>query len=110
MPAACRLVEKSRLHAEAEAQIESLRAIDEARANLIAVVTHSLRTPLAVVRAYVELLGAEVQIGHSNPRLATWEREALAQVDRIDETVDSILESLRVLPSQPSELAPLELG
>ena len=52
------MVEKSRLHAEAEAQIESLRAIDEARANLIAVVTHSLRTPLAVVRAYVELLGS----------------------------------------------------
>ncbi len=51
------LVEKSRLHAEAEAQIESLRAIDEARANLVAVVTHALRTPLAVVRAYVELLG-----------------------------------------------------
>ena len=51
------LVEKSRLHAEAEAQLEQLRAIDEARANLVAVVTHALRTPLAVVRAYVELLG-----------------------------------------------------
>ena len=52
------MVEKSRLHAEAEAQLEQLRAIDEARAQLVAVVTHALRTPLAVVRAYVELLGA----------------------------------------------------
>ena len=56
------LVEKSRLHAEAEAQIESLRAIDEARANLVAVVTHALRTPLAVVRAYVELLGGQARV------------------------------------------------
>ena len=50
-------VERNRLHREAEAQLESLRAIDEARAGLVAVVTHALRTPLAVVRAYVELLG-----------------------------------------------------
>ena len=103
------LVEKSRLHAEAQAQIESLRAIDEARANLIAVVTHSLRTPLAVVRAYVELLGGEVQAAQQ-PEAAAWEREALAQVDRIDETVDSILESLRVLPSRPAEVAPIDLA
>lgn len=103
------MVEKSRLHAEAEAQIESLRAIDEARANLIAVVTHSLRTPLAVVRAYVELLGAEVQ-SVQQPEAATWEREALAQVDRIDETVDSILESLRALPGSPEELVSVDLA
>ena len=45
------MVEKSRLHAEAEAQLEQLRAIDEARANLVAIVTHALRTPLGVVRA-----------------------------------------------------------
>ena len=102
------MVEKSRLHGEAEAQIESLRAIDEARANLVAVVTHALRTPLAVVRAYVELLGGQVQPAQQ-PEAATWEREALAQVDRIDQTVDSILESLRVLPSTAAEMVPVEL-
>ena len=103
------MVEKSRLHGEAEAQIESLRAIDEARANLIAVVTHSLRTPLAVVRAYVELLGGEIEASQQ-PEAATWEREALAQVDRIDQTVDSILESLRVLPAVTVELLPVDLA
>jgi two-component system sensor histidine kinase KdpD len=102
-------VEKSRLHAEAEAQIEGLRAIDEARANLVAVVTHALRTPLAVVRAYVELLGGRIQASEQ-PDAADWEREALAQVDRIDQTVDSILESLRVLPTPPRELVPVDLG
>jgi signal transduction histidine kinase len=103
------MVEKSRLHAEAETQLESLRAIDEARANLVTVVTHALRTPLAVVRAYVELLGKEARSAGSSDA-ADWEREALTQVERIDETVDSILESLRVLPSAPVELLPIDLA
>src|SRR5687768_849083 len=90
------IVERNRLQREAEAQVESLRAIDEARAHLVAVVTHALRTPLAVVRAYVELLGgAAVRSGEADA--ADWERRALEQVDRLDQAVDSILGSLRVL-------------
>jgi signal transduction histidine kinase len=50
------IVEKGRLQAEAEQQLETLTALDGARAELLAVVTHELRTPLAVVRAYVDLL------------------------------------------------------
>ena len=103
------LVEKSRLHAEAEAQLEQLRAIDEARANLVAVVTHALRTPLAVVRAYVELLGGAAR-GAGSEEAEGWEQEALTQVDRLDETVDSILESLRVMPDAPAELVPIDLA
>ncbi len=103
------LVEKSRLHAEAEAQLEQLRAIDEARANLVAVVTHALRTPLAVVRAYVELLGGAAA-GTGDEQVVSWEREALTQVDRLDETVDSILDSLRVMPDAPTELVPIDLA
>jgi signal transduction histidine kinase len=102
------LVEKGRLHAEAAAQLESLRAIDEARASLVAVVTHALRTPLAVVRAYVELLGGQAR-STLHPEAEEWETAALAQVDRIDQTVDSILESLRVMPSLPSALVPVDL-
>jgi signal transduction histidine kinase len=102
------LVEKGRLQREAEAQIEGLRAIDEARANLVAVVTHALRTPLAVVRAYVELLGGRVQ-ATEQPDAAEWEQQALEQVDRIDRTVDSILESLRVFPNAQLELGPVDL-
>ena len=103
------LVEKSRLHAEAEAQLEQLRAIDEARANLVAVVTHALRTPLAVVRAYVELLGGAARAG-GNEEAAAWEGEALTQVDRLDQTVDNILQSLRVMPDAPTELVPIDLS
>ena len=50
------IVEKGRLQAEAEEQLETLTALDGARAELLAVVTHELRTPLAVVRAYLDLL------------------------------------------------------
>ena len=50
------VVEKGRLQAEAEEQLQTLTALDGARAELLAVVTHELRTPLAVVRAYVDLL------------------------------------------------------
>ena len=103
------MVEKSRLHAEADAQLVQLRAIDEARANLVAVVTHALRTPLAVVRAYVELLGGAARAAGSEEAV-TWEGEALNQVDRLDETVDNILESLRVMPDAPTELVPVDLS
>jgi len=103
------MVEKSRLHAEAEAQLEQLRAIDEARANLVAVVTHALRTPLAVVRAYVELLGQAAAAAGSGEAVS-WQGEALRQVDRLDETVDNILESLRVMPDAPAELVPIDLS
>ena len=44
------------MQAEAEAQLDRLSQLDAARAELLAVVTHELRTPLAVVRAYVDLL------------------------------------------------------
>jgi signal transduction histidine kinase len=101
-------VERNRLQREAEAQIESMRAIDEARAHLVAVVTHALRTPLAVVRAYVELLGgAAGESGEADA--AEWERLALEQVERLDQTVDSILGSLRVLRPETSVAAPLDV-
>src|SRR5574340_251847 len=66
------IVEKGRLAREAEAQLESLRAIDEARASLVTIVTHDLRTPLAVVRAYVELLG-QAASGAAAPEAEEWE-------------------------------------
>ncbi len=99
------IVEKGRLQREAEAQVESLRAIDEARANLVTIVTHDLRTPLAVIRASLELVGNAAREAGSDAA-ARWEREALEQVDRIDRTIDSILASLRVLRGETPRLAP----
>ncbi len=108
------IVERNRLQMEAEGQVESLRAIDEARASLVAVVTHALRTPLAVVRAYVELLGSAARrrdaVDPEAADAADWERSAIEQVDRLDQTVDSILASLRVLRSDSGPLVALDLA
>ena len=58
------VVERRRLELETEAQLDSLRSLDQARAELIAVVTHQLRTPLAVVRAYLDLLAEAADPSH----------------------------------------------
>jgi signal transduction histidine kinase len=105
------VVEKGRLQAEAQEQLETLTALDGARAELLAVVTHELRTPLAVVRAYVDLLadaaadaaggaavgGPDAIAGPPpNPALVEeWRAQAIAQVTRLDRLVDSILASIR---------------
>ena len=102
------IVEKGRLQSEAEAQVDSLRAIDEARASLVTIVTHELRTPLAVVRASLELIGTETEAAGLE-RAAGWEAEALRQVDRLDSMVDSILASLRVLREEPPRLEPVDV-
>jgi len=92
------IVEKGRLQAEAEAQLDRLSQLDAARAELLAVVTHELRTPLAVVRAYVDLL-ADAAAGRgggtSAEVIASWREGATDQVTRLDRLVDSILASVR---------------
>lgn len=95
------IVEKGRLQAEAEGQLETLTALDGARAELLAVVTHELRTPLAIVRAYVDLLAdaaAENAAGSGGPdprQVEEWREQATGQVTRLDRLVDSILASVR---------------
>ena len=95
------IIEKGRLQAEAEEQLETLTALDGARAELLAVVTHELRTPLAVVRAYLDLLAdaAVDAVGNGvKPNLELveeWRAQATAQVTRLDRLVDSILASVR---------------
>ncbi|HET7727073.1 MAG TPA: GAF domain-containing protein [Candidatus Limnocylindrales bacterium] len=91
------IVEKGRLQADAEAQLDRLSQLDAARAELLAVVTHELRTPLAVVRAYVDLL-ADAAAGASQPDpddIELWRTSASEQVTRLDRLVDSILASVR---------------
>ncbi len=116
------VVEKGRLQAEAEEQLQTLTALDGARAELLAVVTHELRTPLAVVRAYVDLLAdaaldgsaagpsgrrggpdggskhgqaAGPMPGPNAGQVEEWRTQAIAQVTRLDRLVDSILASVR---------------
>jgi signal transduction histidine kinase len=111
------IVEKGRLQAEAEAQVEQLIALDRARAELIALVTHELRTPLAVVRAYTDLLAEEpvlVDRASRDPKRrktrAAWHSGTIDQIERLDRLVDSILASVRVIPDQPAALETVDLA
>jgi len=91
------IVEKGRLTAEVEARLAQLTALDAARAELLSVVTHELRTPLSVVRVYLDLLADAVL---ERPRDAVpageWRDAATDQLARLDRLVDSI-ETLRLL-------------
>jgi K+-sensing histidine kinase KdpD len=106
------IVEKGRLQREQEHQLEQLQQLDEARAELLSLVTHELRTPLSVVRAYVDLLAdAALGIGETPARASTddWRNAAIDQIARLDRLVDSILVSVRgeglaVLARQPFDV------
>jgi K+-sensing histidine kinase KdpD len=91
------VVERRRLHLETEAQLDGLRSVDQARAELIAVVTHQLRTPLAVVRAYLDLLAetAESAAPEGAGEVGGWHEAATGQLLRLNEMVDTILETVR---------------
>lgn len=110
------IVEKGRLQREAEAQVVQLQALDHARSELIALVTHELRTPLAVVRAYTDLLADEPALDGRASRdptrraaRAAWHTGTLEQIERLDRMVDAILQSVRVVPDQPPDLQTLDL-
>jgi signal transduction histidine kinase len=80
-------------------------------------VTHELRTPLAVVRAYTELLaddppleGRESRDVERRERRAGWYRSTMEQVARLDRLVDSILASVRVGSEPSADLTPVDVG
>jgi len=89
------IVEKGRLTAEVEARLAQLTALDAARSELLSVVTHELRTPLSVVRVYVDLLAEAAATGDPAPSAADWGVAANDQLSRLDRLVDSILASVR---------------
>jgi K+-sensing histidine kinase KdpD len=92
------IVEKGHLQREQERQLQTLQELDEARADLLSLVTHELRTPLSVVRAYVDLLAdAASGIGDAPARASSgdWRNAAIDQITRLDRLVDSILVSVR---------------
>jgi len=103
------VVERRRMHLETEAQLDTLRSLDQARAELIAVVTHQLRTPLAVVRAYLDLL-AEAAGGTGRPEVTGWHQSATGEVLRLDELVNTILDTVRADRLLSVERRPFEVG
>jgi K+-sensing histidine kinase KdpD len=89
------IVEKGRLTAEVEARLVELTALDAARAELLSVVTHELRTPLSIVRVYVDLLAEAAATEAASADAEDWRAAASDQLARLDRLVDSILASVR---------------
>ena len=89
------IVEKGRLTAEVESRLAELTALDAARSELLSVVTHELRTPLSIVRVYVDLLSESAAAAEANPATPDWRDAASDQLGRLDRLVDSILASVR---------------
>jgi signal transduction histidine kinase len=89
------IIEKGRLTAEVEARLAQLTALDAARSELLSVVTHELRTPLSVVRVYVDLLAEAAAEEAASPSAEEWRVAASDQLGRLDRLVDSILASVR---------------
>ncbi len=81
-------IDKASLYALERETTASLRELERARSEFVAVVTHDLRTPLSVIRGYLDLI-AEKKHG---PVAIT---EAVAQVSRLDQLVDRILTGVR---------------
>ncbi|MBI2983488.1 MAG: GAF domain-containing protein, partial [Chloroflexi bacterium] len=80
-------IDKASLYALERQTAETLRELERARSEFVAVVTHDLRTPLSVIRGHLDLL-AESGGGRSAA-------DAIAQVERLDGLVDRILTSVR---------------
>ena len=106
------VVERRRLHLETEAQLDGLRSVDQARAELIAVVTHQLRTPLAVVRAYLDLLAETAEVADSGraAEVVGWHEAATGQVLRLNDLVDDILETVRADRLLTVEIRAFDVG
>jgi len=81
-------IDKASLYALERQTAQTLRELERARADFVAVVTHDLRTPLSVIRGHLDLMGER------NGRKRDT-ADAIAQVERLDGLVDRILESVR---------------
>src|SRR5881396_9593 len=82
-------IDKASLYALERKTTESLRELERARSDFVAVVTHDLRTPLSVIRGHLEMLAEKN--GKSKLPIAA----AASQVERLDQLVDRILAGVR---------------
>src|SRR5262249_45434414 len=76
-------IDKAALYAVERQTTEDLRELERARSEFVAVVTHDLRTPLSVIRGYLDLM-AESKNGNRKIPI----EEAVAQVGRLGQVVD----------------------
>src|SRR2546422_973452 len=84
-------IDKASLYALERKTTESLRELERARADFVAVVTHDLRTPLSVIRGHLEMLSEKNGTAKTRAPIS----EATTQVERLYQLVDRILAGVR---------------
>src|SRR5436309_1479425 len=84
-------IDKASLYALERKTTESLRELERARSDFVAVVTHDLRTPLSVIRGHLEMLAEKNGTAKTRAPIS----EATTQVERLDQLVDRILAGVR---------------
>src|SRR3989475_6334687 len=82
-------IDKASLYALERKTTESLRELERARSAFAAAAARGLRTPLSVIRGYLDLLADK------NGKAKMPVSEATAQVERLDHLVDRILAGVR---------------
>jgi K+-sensing histidine kinase KdpD len=82
-------IDKASLYELERKTTDSLRELERARSDFVAVVTHDLRTPLSVIRGHLDM------IAEKNGRSKLSVAEATSQVERLDQLVDRILAGVR---------------
>jgi PAS domain S-box-containing protein len=98
-------VDNARLYAEAQAAIA-------ARDRFLSIAAHELRTPVAVVKAFAELLVRELERGTQSPeRIAHLIRRVIGGAERLDRLTDDLLDISRLRLGQlPLRPEPLDLA
>ncbi|HEX6420890.1 MAG TPA: ATP-binding protein [Acidimicrobiales bacterium] len=86
--------ELQRARARLEAMAERERALDRSRRELVAWVSHDLRTPIAGIRAMVEAL--EDGVVDDPGDVGRYHRQLMAEADRLARLVDDLFELSRI--------------
>jgi PAS domain S-box-containing protein len=96
--------------------VSSLREAEYLKDEFIGVAAHELRNPLTVLKGFAEMLVLQTARG-KGPKLADWQREALAEIDeaaaRLDKLTEDLLDVTRlqagrlVLSRKPTDLVAL---
>ncbi|HZU66942.1 MAG TPA: PAS domain-containing sensor histidine kinase [Ktedonobacteraceae bacterium] len=96
--------------------VAALKETEYLKDEFIGIVAHELRTPLAALRGFADMLLVQTGRGHG-PQLADWQKEALMEIDeattRLSKLTDELLDVTRLqagrmlLHRVPTDVVPL---
>jgi signal transduction histidine kinase len=98
----------NRMSEQLGAAFERERRLETARRDLVAAISHDLRTPLASLRAMLEAL--QDGVVHDPDSVATYQDRMHGQIDRLSRLVDDLFELSRLEGGAPLTLMSVNLG